>query len=205
MRGEGRLGQLRHRLGLNRPPVNTVQDEQNLTNFLILVDYVNSLFQAWVSQRIFFLRSGHGQPFLGTQLVLISQALASVADQVQDAYDAMDSVYLGPSERQTITLHFFEESAPITLADLLNWVMDFAANQGPQLLQAAGQDGVASFHSNSTIHRLGCLLLLTMQLSQSGETNPAHPFHTYRVQVALQDLLRGLLLVKKMRDLKPGI
>ncbi len=194
----GHLGQLGERLGMHRKYVNTIEDEQDLTNFLILVDYVNSLYQTWTAQKDYFSRGKHGQPFLGTQLVLISQALASIADQVQDAYDALDSVYLGPAERQTTILNFFGEFAPITLAELLGWVQDFATNEGPQLLQDAGKDGVVAFRS--TINRLQYLLYLTVQLSKSGGNNPARGFHTYRVQVALADVCQGLRLVDRESD-----
>lgn len=195
---QGHIGQLGERLGMKRRYVNTIEDEQDLTNFLILVDYVNSLYQTWAAQKDYFSRGKHGQPFLGTQLVLISQALASIADLVQDAYDALDSVYLGPAERQTTILNFFGEFAPITLAELLGWVQDFAANEGPQLLQEAGKDGVVAFRS--TINRLQYLLNLTVQLARSGGNNPARGFHTYRVQVALADVCQGLKLVDRESD-----
>jgi hypothetical protein len=195
---QGHIGQLGDRLGMKRRLVNTIEDEQDLTNFLILVDYVNSLYQTWGAQRDFFSRGKHGQPFLGTQLVLISQALASIVDQVQDAYDALDSVYLGAAERQTTILNFFGEFAPITLAELLSWVQDFATNEGPQLLQDAGKDGVVAFRS--TINRLQYLLSLTVQLSRGGGSNPARGFHTYRVQVALADVCQSLRLVDRESD-----
>jgi hypothetical protein len=195
---QGHLGQLGERLGMKRRFVNSIEDEQDLTNFLILVDYTNSLFQTWVAQRDFFSRGKHGQPFLGTQLVLISQALASIADQVQDAYDALDSVYIGAAERQTTLLNFFGEFAPITLAELLGWVLDFSSNEGPQLLQESGKDGVVAFRS--TINRLQYLLFLTLQLARSGGNNPARGFHTYRVQVALADVCQSLRLVDRESD-----
>jgi hypothetical protein len=44
---DGSLGQLRQVLGLDEKNVNTVDDEQNLTNFMIIVDYVNGLRANW--------------------------------------------------------------------------------------------------------------------------------------------------------------
>jgi uncharacterized glyoxalase superfamily protein PhnB len=49
------LGLLRRVFGLNRGNINTVNDEQNLTNFLILADYVISLQQSWNRDRGLFL------------------------------------------------------------------------------------------------------------------------------------------------------
>jgi hypothetical protein len=43
----GSLGLIRQRFGLERQYVTTVDDEQNLTNYLILVDYVIGLQQSW--------------------------------------------------------------------------------------------------------------------------------------------------------------
>jgi hypothetical protein len=43
----GSLGFIRQRFGLERRYVTTVDDEQNLTNYMILVDYVISLKQSW--------------------------------------------------------------------------------------------------------------------------------------------------------------
>src|SRR5262249_16055854 len=94
----GQLGLLRDRFGMRRQFVNTIGEEQNLTNFLILVDNSNSLRQTWISQRHFFDLKGT-DVFLGTQMVLLSRALAVVAESVEEAYFAMDSVFLGQAER----------------------------------------------------------------------------------------------------------
>jgi hypothetical protein len=49
----GLLGRLRNHLGLKfaEDTTNTVGDEQDLTNFRLLVDYLMSLAQAWISLR----------------------------------------------------------------------------------------------------------------------------------------------------------
>jgi hypothetical protein len=56
------------RLGLTSNLVNTVEEEQNLTDHLVLVDYVSTLMLSWHSLRRFFNRTG-SDVFLGTQLV----------------------------------------------------------------------------------------------------------------------------------------
>src|SRR6185503_16589450 len=102
----GQLGALRERFGLSRKNVNTIDEEQNLTNYVILVDYVQTLHQSWESQRNFFDRLPHDgqQPYLGTQLVLVSRALSVVVESVTEVAFTMDSVFLGPAERGTIAL-----------------------------------------------------------------------------------------------------
>ena len=95
---------------MDRRYVTTVDDEQNLTNYLILVDYLIGLNTSWVDyDRHFFVRTILGEtkhPFFGTQLVLMSRALEVVAQGVQDAYYTMDSVFMGDAERQTSQLIF---------------------------------------------------------------------------------------------------
>ena len=43
----GLIGELGMRLGLSSGSVNTVDDEQNVTNFRILTDYITTLLQTW--------------------------------------------------------------------------------------------------------------------------------------------------------------
>ena len=46
----GLIGELGMRLGLSSDSVNTVDDEQNVTNFRILTDYITSLLMTWNSR-----------------------------------------------------------------------------------------------------------------------------------------------------------
>jgi hypothetical protein len=47
---------------LERAYVNSVDDEQNLTNYLILVDYVIGLKQSWNRDKGFFIAPDQGYP-----------------------------------------------------------------------------------------------------------------------------------------------
>jgi hypothetical protein len=195
---QGHLGQLADRFGLQRKWVNTIEDEQNLTNFLILVDYVNSLFQTWEAQRKYFDRSGKAEPYLGTQLVLVSQALDSVAEAVESTYDAMDSVLIGAAERQTTELQFFHEPY-LTAAELLSWTEDFSKNEGKQLVQDCGKDGVVAFRS--TINRLNYLMFLAAKVSEAPRSgNLVHGFYTFRVRRSLQEIGQYLQLTQTEAD-----
>lgn len=107
----GHIGILGERLSLARQYINTIQDEQNFTNFLIVIDYVGGLKQSWETYRPYFARSPGAEPFFGTQLVLLSRALTAVGEAVEEVNFAMDSVFLGPAERQTIELHFRDDHA----------------------------------------------------------------------------------------------
>lgn len=143
----GEIKQLQDRFSLERRYVNTADDEQNLTNFLVLVDYLQSLFASWSSERSFFLWLQQPKPApiskkqmmklaedLGC-LVKLSQALDSLAASVQEAYDAMDSVFFGPAERQAKQI----AGSSISVEDLLGWIESFATAEGPQLLQDRSQ------------------------------------------------------------------
>lgn len=181
-RVKGQLSRLRQRFGLTRARVNTITEEQNLTNFLILVDYVNSLYQSWNSKRAFF--NGTAEPFLGTQLVLLSELLDAILEQLQETYDAMDSVFFGPAERQTTEIPLAD--GPMTVTEILSWVENFAAVEGRELIQEGGKDGVVVF--NSTMVRLRDIVQEAADISAQPSSNPVRPFHTKRVALALGEL-----------------
>lgn len=185
----GQLGLLRDALGLFRRNVNTIAEEQNLTNFLILVDYVTSLRLTWNAQRHFFNRKGT-DVFLGTQLVLLSRTLAVVAESVQEAYFVMDSVFLGPAERQVTELKLGSGSR-VFLGELLDWVETFALEEGPRLITQGGKDGVINAFA-PTVKRLRDLTTVAAQLAETGAQNPTKGFNTSRVARALRELATDL-------------
>jgi hypothetical protein len=190
----GQLGILALRYGLMRSLVNTIDDEQVFTNFLILYDYIYSLFKTWHNQRAYFSGRGKAEPYLGTQLVLISQALDALEESVQEAYDAMDSVFFGASDRQATELRFFHQPL-ITVYDLFSWMEDFATSEGLQLVQEGGKDGVVAFRS--ILNQLEYLMFLTMKASSAHSHNPVHGFHTGRVHRALQNVAKFLEVTEK--------
>ncbi len=216
---EGHLKILGSRLGLERDNVNTVDDEQNLTNYLIIVDYVNGLKQSWDSQRKYFDRLGKAEPFLGTQLVLVSQALTAAAEAVQQVYFTMDSVFLGPAERQTLLLDFSgtitvpevpgdddpgqkgktftfgDGDAPLYVSELLDWVYRVVAEEAPRLVQDSGKDGVIAFFP--VVNKLRKLVQGAKVRGAGGVQDLARQalpagYGTPRVQRALDELADGL-------------
>ncbi len=184
----GQLAELGNVFGLSATNVNTIDEEQDLTDFRTLVDYINSLHLSWLSQQRFFDRSSTAQPFLGTQLVHVSRALAVISESVYETYSAMDSVYLGASERQTIEL-VFSNRPPIFIAELLAWVDRFASEEAPLLIQDGGKAGVRALYP--TLERL-------VSLTQSAQVPPQNPnrlpaaYRTARVQRSLQELTNHL-------------
>jgi hypothetical protein len=184
---KGELGTLRDRFGLERKYVTTVADEQNLTNYIVLVDYVIGLNNSWTAQKGYFTRNGGPEPFFGTQLVLLSRALDVVAQSVQDVYFAMDSVFLGAAERQTILLDF--SSVPggssLFVAELLDWIDRAASEELPGQLQESGKDAIDSMAL--TINRLHQFVSASLIPAQSPK-GLAPGYRTPRVQRALREL-----------------
>jgi hypothetical protein len=186
---DGTLGRLRDVLGLNfqyQDFVNTVDDEQDLSNFRILSDYVTSLAQSWINNLDFFGLEPQ-KAFFGTQLVLLSRQLSVVAESVDEVRFTLDSVFLGPAERQTIMLPDLPDG-PMFLEDLLSWVQNFSSEEGPRLIQDGGKFGV----SNSVqpiAQRLKKLISATSNLSNGKPRQGIPPgFFQPRVAVALSVL-----------------
>jgi len=139
----GTLGKLRDALGLNlsnQGVVNSVADEQNLSNFRILLDYVTSLAQSWIKNLPLF----EGE-IVQPPLVLLSRQMSVVAESVNEVRLTLDSVFVGPAERQTTRLTFPEHLSlePVFLEDLLSWISNFVTNEGPRLLHDAGAVAIA--------------------------------------------------------------
>jgi hypothetical protein len=194
----GTLGKLRDQLGLNftfQDFANTVQDEQDITNFRILSDYVTSLAQSWLNNLGFF-GLDTSTPFFGTQLVLLSRQLSVVAEAVDEVRFTLDSVFIGPAERQTLELQFPGVSKDSMFAeDLFNWIQSFATDEGPRLIQDGGKFGVKfSF--------LPIAQKLQRLVESIHDPDPLdHAFRTIRVKRALGQLGRELNeLIKLAKD-----
>lgn len=208
----GQLGLLEDRFGLTPGRVDTIDEEENLTNFLILVDYVKEIDTSWQQRRDSFDPTSTATPFLGTQLVLLSRSLAVVAESVTEVNYTMDSVFLGAAERLAIRLQFTGTSLQdsknrsfdvpvntpsILLAELLSWVERVASEEGPRLLQDGGKDGaVALTPVLDKLRKLVRAALLDTgsgpsRGQQSQDSVPAG-YATSRVQRALAELAKYL-------------
>ena len=218
---EGHIGELGGRLSLRRNFINTIQDEQNFTNFLIVIDYVQGLKQSWETYRPYFARSPGAEPFFGTQLVLLSRSLTAVGEAVQEVNFAMDSVFLGPAERQTIELHFRKQTitlpwvpgnpttgrtgppyripytfdpdaAPLFIAELLDWTAALPSESAP-MLDDSGKDGLIAVFTNVNKLRK---LVHGARMQPAGAQSPNQPlpagYRTPRVQRALGELAESL-------------
>jgi hypothetical protein len=185
----GQLGLLRDRLGFELARVNNAEEEKNLTNFLILADHVFTLWLSWSSLRTYFDRTG-SQVFLGPQLVLLSRAMAVVAEQVRETYFTFDSVFVGPAERETTFLPFAPPEPRLTISELLEWAERFASEEAPQLMREAGKDGVIAFRP--TLQRLLNLFTEAVAISRREARNPSPGLHTLRVANSFESVRQQL-------------
>jgi hypothetical protein len=195
---QGTLGTLREILGLNSATddfVNSVDDEIDLTNFRILSDYITSLAQSWVNNLQFFMTPTPPgvQPFFGTQLVLLSRQLSVVGESVDEVRFAMDSVFIGPSERQTLPISVRVQNSPqpfiIYAEDLLSWVSTFALVEGPNLIQDGGKYAVGDAFA-AQVRNLHQLVEAALRPQNRGDLPPA--FFTGRVHTAWRELTTQL-------------
>jgi hypothetical protein len=188
---QGTLGNLRDEMGFNfatQDFVNSVEDETDLSNFRILADYVTALAQTWLNN-VNYVVLNTPTPFFGTQLVLLSRQLSVMAESVDEVRFTLDSVFIGPAERQTMELTFPAVTglAPIFLEDLLSWAYSFATEEGPRLVQDGGKFGV-----QNTFYPV-VNQLLTMAKALPGNAPRLPPgFSTPRVQLSIQDLINQL-------------
>jgi len=133
---EGKLGYLQSVFGLNDGQVNTLEEEVNVTNFVVLQDYVSSLEASWTN----FRDARFGRD-LGTRLVLLSRALSVASESVNEIYAAMDSVFVGSAERQVASFTL-EGGGKMLVEELLSWVVTFTSDEAPKLVYEGGRRGV---------------------------------------------------------------
>jgi hypothetical protein len=140
---EGTLGKLRDTYGIQfagNPFNNSVADEVVITNFRVISDYLTSLMQSWISNRSFFFVSPGTPAFFGTQLVLISRQFNVIAETVNEMRFTLDSVFIGPAERQALLLEFDDPALPPRfLEGMLIEIEAFVGQEAPQLLKDGGK------------------------------------------------------------------
>jgi hypothetical protein len=145
---------------------------------------MTSLLQSWLSNQAFFTLVPGSQAFFGTQLVLISRQFSVIAETVNEVRFALDSVFIGPSEWQTLLLQF-ATLPPMFLEDILDEVENLAADEGPRLLRDGGRIAVG----NNILPVVATLQDLVEQAHDPLNIDSLPDgFKTARVRNALDDL-----------------
>jgi hypothetical protein len=185
----GTLGEVRDTYGIQfrgNPFNNSIEDEQDITNFRVISDYMTSLMQSWIANREFFIVSPNRIAFFGTQLVLISRQLNVIAETVDEVRFALDSVFIGPNERQALLLKFRDHDfPPMFLEDVLEEIEKFVEDEGPRLLRDGGKIAV----TNNILPVVRALKSMIEQ-ARDPENRRQLPdgFSTARVRHSLDDL-----------------
>ena len=140
----GTLGELRDTYGIyfrGNTFNNSVADEEDITNFRVISDYMTSLRQSWIANRDFFIISPGRIAFFGTQLVLIGRQFGSVADTINEVRFALDSVFIGRNERQSLLLKFRDHALPaMFLEDMLVEIESICHGRGAAPAARRGQN-----------------------------------------------------------------
>lgn len=185
----GTLGKLRDTYGIQfagNPFNNSVADEVVITNFRVISDYLTSLLQSWISNRSFFFVVP-GQPaFFGTQLVLILRQFNVIAETVNELRFTLDSVFIGPAERQALLLEFADPALPPRfLESMLIEIEAFVGDEGPRLLKDGGKITV----TNNILPVVNALLNMVEQAHHPTNIDELPDgFKTARVRNSLDDL-----------------
>jgi hypothetical protein len=211
---EGTLGDIRDFYGIwflkdvkgekkkkKNPYSNSTEDEQDITNFRVISDYMTSLLQTWRSNGSYFNLNPKLNPdaFLGTNLVLISRQLNVINETVNEVRFVLDSVFIGPNERQTLLLEFHDPNKlpAMYLEDVLVEIESSMSDELPRLLKDGGRIAV----NNNLAPVVATLIDLV-----NGAQNPGNlgdlpkGFKTARVKHALKDLLDQLNTLKQQAD-----
>lgn len=108
-----------------------IEDEDNLSRFRTVTDNVASLYRSWNNiQQLFAAQAG-----------IVTKMFGLVGDAVEEVRQTMDAVYLGLEERTGMVIQYstrLGDAPGVTLEDLLTWIVDFTAGQGPQSLDDSG-------------------------------------------------------------------
>jgi hypothetical protein len=185
----GMVGYLGNVYGLEPGRVNTIAEEQNFSNYLLVRDYIESTRASWQT----FFQNSFGRD-LGTRLVLLSNALQVVAETIDEIEAAMDSVFVGTSER-TVARFSTGSGGSMLVSEFLTWVTSFATQEAPDLVQSAGRRAMVAVVSTS--NELNTVAGDLLRAIQSGTGIPDGLRHP-RVRHPLEELRTYLSQVTQL-------
>src|SRR5262249_7935610 len=119
--------------------------------------------------------------------VLISRQFSVIAETVNEVRFALDSVFIGPSERQTLLLQFDFGNGrrPAMFLETILVEMERFCEQGPRLLR---DDGRITVHNNNRPDITALRDIVDLAHEPSNVKNLPDGYRTARVQNALDDL-----------------
>ena len=173
--------------------ITTIVEEEIFTDFLVIYDHIQSLRVSWQN-----ILEPLESRFLGTKVVLLERALHSLAEGVDELQYVMESVGLGPAERRVVRLYYEEIASPtsftdvnMTIAELLDWIVEFATEDAPNLIENAGSIGIETL-----LPTLSRLYQTVLQVVDANNTHSA--LQTVRVENALSELASHIAQVYQL-------
>ena len=178
------------------PFSNSVEDEQDVTNFRVISDYMTSLLGTWIANgRFFELKVTKAPAFLGTQLILMSRQFNVIVETVNELRFTLDSVFIGPNERQQLLLDFGSTLPSMYLEDILREIETFMSDEGPRLIRDAGRIGI---RQNLMPVIETYIEMISAAKSPGNHSEIPDGYYTARVQNALDDLNTQLSYVQAL-------
>jgi len=187
----GHFSDLVAALGMTDDRINTLEEESNYSNYLAVFDFANQIRTGWIEFRDTF----QGKD-LGTRLVQLSRALSVAAETVDEVYAAMDSVFVGPAERQ-VSSFTPVGGRTVLVSELLQWVVDFTTDEAPKLVLEGGRRGIRAVQPTAET-----LEGLVRGLLEAIDTDPGIPqgMRHARVRFPLQELRTYLGEIQHLAD-----
>jgi hypothetical protein len=127
------LDQIKAQFNINIEDVNSQEDSANVASFHNVRDYLFDLRRSWEA-----FVTDRGRDF-GQRAARFSQLLLMIQDDVADVETAMDEVNFDSLDRDTFEI---EENKPLTIHGLLSWIAEFAAEEGPEIVDEGGVIGI---------------------------------------------------------------
>lgn len=179
------------------PFSNSVEDEQDVTNFRVISDYMTSLLGTWVANgRYFELKVGTAPAFLGTQLILMSRQFNVIVETISELRFALDSVFIGPNERQQLLLDLSPYPS-MYLEDILREIETFMSDEGPRLIRDAGRIGIRQ-NLMPVVETYIEMVTAAKGLQPATQSEIPDGYFTRRVQNSLDDLNTQLNYVQAL-------
>ncbi|MGY1985431.1 PASTA domain-containing protein [Blastococcus sp. SYSU DS0669] len=210
----GALGALRDLSGLASRPIlplagrngqvgnraNTPVEEESLTHFRVLTEYVLRLWQSWHTYARSLDGDGGGYSFIGGRLGHLDLTFQTIGEAVDRVRDALDSVYVGPAERQILVLPL--PSRPrdrLSVEQLLDWAEQAVGRQTANLARDHGRIALAEY----VLPNAAAVAAL---LREASEAQVGGGFDTPRVRSALAELVTQYdQLVDELKLLVPPL
>lgn len=140
----GQLGELRDVFGLKNENATTIEEEKNITDFYVIVDYLFGLRQSWRNNQAFF--NTDRIDFLGVRLNRLRQNFSYAESIAREAHLIIST--LSPSLQQQLII--MQEGGKILIDRLLSWVERFSSEEGPYLIREGGKLGLSSLKTKAS-------------------------------------------------------